>query len=113
MASKKRVYAAGENTEATQAESGDEGSTACVSANVAEIHAIHRRVEELKKEYADLREKIEALNHSLYDFDPEGKKYSVMKKALGMANFHHAWVKHAEEVMPTLRMPEKENGWKK
>ena len=115
MATKKRVYAEVEDKEAAKAEPSDEGVDESDLPVVAELRAVNRRVEELKKEYTDLREKIEALNHALYDYDPEGKKYSVMKKALGMSNFHHAWIKHAEEVMPSLKMPERDttNGWKK
>lgn len=109
MATKKRVYAEGAGAEATQAESGDEGA----SESTAALKAVHKRVKEIQEELATLSEKIEAINHQMWDFDAEGKKFNVVKKALGMSNFHHAWIKHAEEVFPTLCMPEKGNGFKK
>lgn len=114
MATKKRVRVEGEGAPATQVDSGDEGADEGALVTLAELRAVHKRLAELKKESEELKEKLEAVNHVMWDFDAEGKKYHVMKKALGMSNFHHAWIKHAEEVMPALQMPEKVgNGFKK
>jgi hypothetical protein len=113
MASAKRARSAGEGAVSTQGDSGDEGAGEGTLARVEEIQAIHKRIKEIQKDHENLAEKIEALNHALWDFGEDGKKFSVMKKALGMSNFHHAWIKHAEEVFPQLLMPDRGNGtWK-
>lgn len=108
MSTKKRVYPESEAAEAEEGERGNEGAT-------QELVALAKRVEDLRKDMLEVHEKYEALVHSLYDYDGDGKKYSVLKKVLGMSNFHHAWIKHAEEVNSALKMPERDtgNGWKK
>lgn len=114
MATKKRVYAETDGVPATQIDSRDEGSESGAVAGMAEVQTLHKRVKELQKEFADLSEKYEALNHMLYDFGADGKKFCVPKKCLGMANFHHRWIKNAEEKMPDLKLPEQGGSdWKK
>lgn len=102
MSKKVRVNAPGDEAPYTQPDpEAADGSDQEHEEEKGELKRLRRQVDSLER-------KIEAYEFAIMEFDAKkGAKVSLVKKNNEMCNLFYAWMKHATEVQPALKLPEK------
>lgn len=88
-------------------ESGHEGSGGDYNSYAEEFKAIRKEIKKVAKAVEELKTQVEAHDFAMHEIE-DGKKISALKKSLGMTKFLWAWVKHAEEVHPEMKLEKRE-----